>query len=223
MFAHGVGEQKRNYADDARRHLTEGLKERRATLYSASVHWAPLADKLQRAFLTDVERLGSRGNMTQRLTIGTLADALAYQSNEDLKEQIFARIDEQYLRLRSDDVHLIGHSLGGLILTDWLKSRPRARVKSLQTLGCNIGLFSLGKRFVCPTQLRARGQWNNWFYPSDLLGFPLAIAPELAHVVDHALPSAGFFRASTFVPGLRHLDYWTDKQLWRRTLPGLVA
>ena len=86
---------------------------------------------------------------------------------------------------------IFAHSLGGLIATDWLRQRPDLTQMRLVTLGCNIGLFNLGCNFVRVPSLEAPGRWLNFFSPRDFLGFPLAVDPALAHVVDHKVGVGG--------------------------------
>jgi pimeloyl-ACP methyl ester carboxylesterase len=222
IFVHGVGEQTHDFASAARKQLSGALAVKGVKLRAASVHWAPLADQLEHNFLRNAQLRGSTGNLTQRLVVGTLADAIAYQASERLREQIAYLIDYEYTRLRVPEVHVFAHSLGGLISLDWLRTRNNVRPAHLWTLGCNVGLFNLGRQFDCPLSVAGAGRWSNLFYPSDLLGFPLQAQPGFGHVQDVAIRSAGFWRMSTIVPGLRHLDYWSDSRLWGDTLPGLM-
>lgn len=222
LFVHGVGEQGSDFAADAIKNLRGALATKGVKLHAGVVHWAPLADGLERAFLSTAEARGSSGNLTQRLVVGTLADALVYQANARLREQIGYLLDYEYTRLRAGSVHIVAHSLGGLIALDWLRSRKNVRPLRLWTIGSNVGLFNLGQRFDCPASVVNDGTWVNMFYPSDFLGYPLNAQPEFRHVRDVKLPRAGFFRMSTLVPGLRHTDYWTDAKLWRKTVPGLL-
>lgn len=216
LFVHGVGEQEADFAEDSRQHLRKALAERGQQLYASTVHWAPIADKLQHAFLRRVEKRGSKGNMLQKLFVGTLADALVYQSTPSLVAEIHALMDAQYVRLRGPNIHIFAHSLGGLVVTDWLRSRRLADVTKLHTFGCNIGLFNLGKAFDCPWQLQRKGKWVNYFDSADMLGFALGEAHELSHVKDVEVSVGGWFTGWT---GLAHIGYFGDRSLWRKTIP----
>lgn len=218
-FIHGVGQQGDDFADDARRWLRESLEEKRHTLFSTHVHWAPLADRHQERFLAAAEAKGSKGNPTQRLVVGTLADALMYTTNPRLRDQIYLSLDNQLFLLGGRGT-IFAHSLGGLIVTDYLRTRPHVKNVRLVTMGCNIGLFNLGKKFEPVPQLEAPGSWINVFSPRDMLGFPLGIDPNLAHVRDVKVSVGGWFKGWT---GLAHVRYWSDADLWKKTLPSLLG
>lgn len=218
-FIHGVGQQGNDFADDARRWLRASLKEKGRPLFSTHVHWAPLADYHQQRFLAAAEERGSKGNPTQRLVVGTLADALMYTTNPKLREQIFLSLDNQMFLLGNKGI-IFAHSLGGLIATDYLRARPEIKDVRLVTMGCNIGLFTLGRKFEPVPQLEAPGAWINVFSPRDMLGFALGIDPNLRHVKDVKISVGGWFKGWT---GLAHLRYWTDENLWKNTLPDLLG
>lgn len=218
LFLHGVGEQGPDFADAAVRRLRGACADRGTSLYPLNVHWAPLADRTQRRYLQAVEKHGSRANMTQRLVVGTLSDALMYTTSPSLRKQIFDLIDEKVWLLGGRDFTVLAHSLGGLIITDYLRERPSVTGVHLVTFGCNIGLFTLGSRFKPVPQL-GRGDWDNLYSDRDMLGFPLAVDPSLEHVYDHEVSVGGWFRGWT---GLAHLQYWPDAKLWKTTIPSLI-
>ena len=220
LFIHGVGQQEADFADEARHNLKEACLKADRILLSAAVHWAPLADRVQRSFLESVEKHGSKGNMTQKLVVGTLADALMYQSNPQLRKQIFSLVDAQLARLRGPEVTVFAHSLGGLIFTDYLRRRdPKQRIR-LVTFGCNIGLFNLGRPFVPVPQVARAGGWLNCFSQRDMLGFPVNLGdPALKHVRDVEVSVGGWFKGWT---GLAHIRYWADSKFFGRTLPELL-
>jgi pimeloyl-ACP methyl ester carboxylesterase len=220
LFIHGVGQQSADFAAEARVRLRAACVDRDRPFYSRSVHWAPYADRVQGAYLKAVEAAGSHGNPTQRLVIGTLADALMYQGSRQLRNQIYGAIDRQLVALRGQHVHVFAHSLGGLIFTDYLRHRQVKNV-TLITFGCNIGLFNLGRPFVPVGALARKGAWLNVYSRRDMLGFPVNLGdPALAHVQDVQVGVGGVFKGWT---GLAHVRYWDDRALWSTTLPKLLA
>ncbi len=78
LFVHGVGEQPPDFAADAKRWLRGAALERGHQLFASSVHWAPLADRPEAAFLRAAERSGSRGNALQRLSDMGLTPKLSH-------------------------------------------------------------------------------------------------------------------------------------------------
>ena len=214
LFLHGVGEQDNTFADEARRRLRQACLDRHTSLYPLNVHWAPLADRPQHRFLDAVKARGSNANMTQRLVVGTLSDALMYCTNAEFRKQIFALMDQQVWLLGGKDFTIFAHSLGGLIATDYLRARPHITGVRMVTMGCNLGLFTLGQSFK-PVQGVCR--WVNYFSARDFLGFPLGGDPQLAGLVeDYEIGVGGWFTGWT---GLAHVRYWGDDRLWSRTIP----
>jgi pimeloyl-ACP methyl ester carboxylesterase len=218
LFIHGVGEQENDFSDEARRRLRQACHDRGTSLYPLNVHWAPLADRPQQRFLKSVKALGSNDNMTQRLVIGTLSDALMYCTNAEFRKQIFALMDQQVWMLGGKDFTIFAHSLGGLIATDYLRARPHITGVRMVTMGCNLGLFTLGQSFK-PVQALCASEWHNLYSGRDMLGFPLSVDPGLTHVQDLEVSVGGWFKGWT---GLAHIRYWDDAKLWEKTIPRLL-
>lgn len=216
LFIHGVGEQTSNFADEAIKTLSAACSRRGVVLYARSAHWAPLMDLNSTRFLKAAKARGSSANATQRLVANTLSDALSYRADRPVGEQILHLVDYEVSQLRADDFVIFAHSLGGLIACDWLRTRTSARLGKLVTFGCNIPLFTLGTAFEVPPAVEKYGKWLNYFYDSDMLGYPLDGVPELQHVIDMKLDDAGGLRWSEIVPGLAHIDYLGDRAFWKR-------
>jgi pimeloyl-ACP methyl ester carboxylesterase len=165
-----------------------------------------------KAFLERAMLLGSRGNASTRLVVNALSDALAYRAERPVGKNIFALMDYQVSQLRGQPVHFLGHSLGALINADYLRTRPDIRIGSMQTFGTNIPLFTLGDKFDVPARLKVgKVPWYNWLYASDCMGYPLCTLSELEHVKDIILDEAAGWRWSYLIPGLSHVDYFSDK------------
>lgn len=209
LFVHGVGQQGPHFADDARRNLRTALNARGIATWFETVHWAPLMDRLEAQFMADVVSRGSAGNASQKLTIGTAADALAYVSNAELRENIFSLVDAAAARFQGRHYCIFAHSLGALIATDHM--RARARPAQLVTIGCNIGLFTLGRGFEHVPGLTS---WLNLFDDDDALGWPVAGDPALSFVRD--------VQVNVGVTGLAHTHYWDHDRLWSETIPKLL-
>lgn len=211
IFVHGIGEQKSGYSAFAQKRLRIALRERGMSLYAEEVLWAPILDQLQAEMMADVKARGSRLNMVQRFSLGTLGDATSYESR---LPEIFDLMDRAFLRLRSDSVHVFSHSLGVVIALAWLNSRDRVRA-TMSSMGVNAAMFTPEQR-VCPPTLRAAGRWRSFFYPTDGIGFPIGGWMPQAEDIQLSKP---FWSASTIVPALAHTDYFKDRQLWSQTIP----
>ncbi len=215
LAVHGIGQQPRTFADDALRQFGAACAERGTYVYSRAVHWAPIMDRLEGRFLARAAREGSRGNPFQRLAVGTLSDALLYQSNAEVRQQLFDLLDEEVMKLRADAFTIFAHSLGGLIVTDYLRQRPVLDNVRLVTLGCNLGLFTLGQEFVPVPQLARPERWFNVFSRNDALGFSL----DIPHVINRSYLVGPWFLRRT---GLAHIGYFGDNSLWEDFLPNLL-
>jgi pimeloyl-ACP methyl ester carboxylesterase len=222
LALHGIGEQTPHFADFALRTLGRTLAARGETLHARPVCYAPLLDRTSKAFERSVEAHGSRGNITQRLSINTLSDALSYRADREVGQRIFQMLDQEVAQLRGDPVTLVCHSLGCLVALDYLNARPALKVHRLITTGCNVGLFTLGQRVMVPWQVARRGSFFNLYYDADALGFPVAgVTPGLEHVIDVKVPRK-VWSWSLFVGGLAHNDYWQHGRLWSSTVPGCL-
>jgi hypothetical protein len=221
LFVHGIGTQNSHFADFAQKTLSAALSEHGGALYGRSVHYAPLFAMAADKFLREVERAGTDVHATHKLTVNTLADAIQYAMNPTIRTKIQGVLDYEFLSLRApDEVTIFAHSLGCLAVVDWLRTRTGIKKVRFVTMGCNIGLFSLGMPWVSPPQVGAKGRWTNLWDEDDMLGFPVALEdhPEFAHVEDIEV-SVGRVLGGT---GLAHIMYLEDKHLWSRTIPDLL-
>jgi pimeloyl-ACP methyl ester carboxylesterase len=209
LFIHGVGSQSPTFADEARRNLRAALKARGIAVHFESVHWAPLFDRLEREFLREAGKHGSAINAAQKIAVGTGADALAYAYNLEHRENIFAMVDDAAARFKGHPYAVFGHSLGALIATDHMRSR--ARPARLVTMGCNIGLFTLGRAFE---PIAGLTDWLNLFDDDDALGFSMGVDKTLSFVRD--------VEVDVGITGLSHTKYWDDHTLWSETIPQLL-
>jgi Serine hydrolase len=223
IFVHGIGTQASDFADLAKLELDRGLRPLGSRLYARSAHYAPLLDAAGEVYLREVKAAGSRGNLTQQLSILTLADALQYGRNSPVRDQVHYLLDYEVVRLRAPEtLTIFAHSLGCLVVLDWLRSRTAVRNVKLVTMGCNLGLFELGKTVDVPVQVEQPGDWLNLFDPSDGLGFALNTPshPEFCHVKDVKVQVGGLVTGNT---GLAHMQYLSDRKLWRREIPELLS
>lgn len=162
-------------------------------------------------------------------------------SSSDVYQQIHAVIHGHLVELRhiagDKDVPLIvmGHSLGSYIMSNYIWDQnqntqaaisgttPFERMETLAgfiTFGSNIALFSLalptyeGIRFPPDTlaePLRSAAQWNNYYDPEDVLGYPIKpLCPDYQNnpqIEDHLIEVGNIFTSWNL---LSHEGYWTD-------------
>lgn len=219
LFVHGVGQQEKTFADDTVRLYRLACQDRGHALHAVKTWWAPFADKIEQRFMDQVEGRGAAMGMLQELTAGTLGDADLYRTHPGVRKLCFDLLDMNVARFSGQPYTAFCHSLGCLIFTDWLRQRPEAPPVTLVTMGCNIGLFYMGRPFECPKQLKRQNSWVNLFQRRDMLGFPIAGTPGLEHVHDIKVQLGGLLAWT----GLSHIEYWGDKRLWSKTIPKLLA
>jgi hypothetical protein len=221
LYIHGIGDPEKGYSKQAERIMSASLSKRGWAMYAREVLYGPLFDMAADKFLADTEAHGSKGNMSQKLSIKTLADALQFQSNSKLREQICHVVDYEFLKLRApDEVVIIAHSLGNMVALEWLRTRQAVKKATLVSLACNVGIFTMGQSLDVPSQLRRPGSWINVFSDSDALGWPMRVIPEARdYVIDVRTEVDGFLSWT----GLAHVGYWESKALHRDTLPNLLC
>lgn len=215
IFVHGVGKQKSDFAHDARRYLRSALKSRGIEMYARSVHWAPILDDGEKKMLESVGKLGSSNRMSQRLVVETLADALCYQHKQETIQYLVDYELSQFNN-QADEVVVFAHSLGVLLMSDYLRNRPKVKIQKFVSFGTNLQLFNIGREsaFVCPEQLKGVGRWTNYWDEDDMLGWP--VSGWLPHVKDTEVSVGPWWSGWT---GLSHIGYFEDKDLWSKKIP----
>jgi serine hydrolase len=220
LFTHGIGTQNAGWSKYAQRKLAAACDQRNSILYAKEVYYAPLFSMQATEFLNATKEHGSKGSMSQRLSIETLADALQWATNPQLRERICHLVDYEYLQLRApSEVVLFAHSLGCLVMLEWLRTRQAVKNVTLVTMGFNGGIFNLGGPMQVPAQVSKPGKWLNLFDKHDALGWPAHATPGLEHVVDCEVQVGGIMGAT----GLAHTCYLEDSDLWSQVVPTLLG
>lgn len=214
---HGIGKNTPpTFADKAMGRLTKGLAAYGVTSSWASVPWGTVLDGPERQLLEDSKRLGSEGRLIQRISIGTLADALKWSH---YAKAIYELVDSAVARTGSSGrLVFVGHSLGCWLTLNYLEARPDlqdAQVHAVFT-GCNVPLF-IGPDYVPPAGLDRAGRLVCAFDPDDGIGWPCRTWAPAA--TDIKVEVGSWFTGWT---GISHTAYWNDKELWAKTLPPVV-
>lgn len=237
LFIHGIGTQSLDFAHDAQKWLTSALAIQGVELTSESAWWAPEMDRMENRLLKACKAMGADDSPMRRLAVSVLDDALAYRKERPVFERIHDVVNMALGRLYgpwigtvhpSTPLFVFAHSMGGLIFTDYLTrtassgdERAPSALRRFVTFGCNIPLFALGSKFVVPAPLTQRGRWLNYWDADDFLGYPLGIMPELMGLVrDERVNVGGLL---TWWNGFSHLEYWSDRSFWQKTIAPAVA
>jgi pimeloyl-ACP methyl ester carboxylesterase len=99
-------------------------------------------------------------------TQGFSANTLTYRTRLDTLEQHLGHLAARIAALDAPRVHLVGHSLGGLVALRYLQRRPDARVRRAVLLGAPV------------TGCRAASALARWSGGQALLGRSLALWRE---------------------------------------------
>ncbi len=221
LWIHGIGSAERGYSYWAQRKFAAACDKRNAISYAKEVHYAPLFAMQADKFLAATQEHGYKATASQRLSINTLADALQWQSDAKLRERVCNVVDYEYLQLRAPgEVVLFAHSLGCLVMLEWLRTRQGVKKVTLITMGFNGGIFNLGGPMAVPAQVSQPGSWLNLYDPHDALGWPAHATAGLEHVIDCKVEVGGFITGNT---GLAHVMYWETAHLWQDTIPYLLG
>lgn len=106
-----------------------------------------------------VERLlrsRSFARVAQRGFVGNLKQVTAFLATPDVKERVLQRVAEE---LTPDTRVLIGHSLGSVVVYEYLARYRPPQVELLVTLGSPLGIPNLVFERLTPTPTRGAGAW----------------------------------------------------------------
>lgn len=162
----------------------------------------------------------------------------AHQSGNNTKymlvqKEIRAVLRQAYVELDRDasrPVVIVAQSLGCQVISNYLwdagtgkyifqqmagigaDEQEFLRLRSLRHLvstGCNIPLFISGlDQRVCFDRPNSQFEWDNYYDPDDVLGWPLnQLGPSYHFVRDHDINAGG---PLTFWNPLSHSGYWSD-------------
>ena len=165
----------------------------------------------------------------------------AHQSGSDTKYMLVQKEIRANLRLAYEElgrdaskpVVIIAQSLGCQVISNYLwdagtgnyifqhmagigaDEQAFLRLRSLRhlvTTGCNIPLFISGlEPRVCFDRPNNQFEWDNYYDPDDVLGWPLnQLGPSYHFVRDHDINAGGLL---TFWNPLSHTGYWSDDDL----------
>jgi uncharacterized Zn ribbon protein len=219
LFIHGIGSQKSGYSDDARKNLQIACANRGTLLYTKEVVYSQIFDVESVKYFKSITDKGSSGNMAQKISIYTMADALQWVQNATARKKVLEKIDEAYMNLRAPgEVVIFAHSLGVMAALEWLRTRTAVKNVRLVSFGSNVNLFHLGLRFTCPVQVAIPGRWLNFWDRDDGIGFMLNTRPEMTHVRDMEV-SVGRVLGAT---GLAHTSFFNDTNFWSTVIPSAL-
>jgi hypothetical protein len=97
-----------------------------------------------------------------------LDDVESYFGNDRLRSLALDRVEEA-IQATGDDVILLGHSLGSVVVYDLLRERAGLPVRALITLGSPLGLPTVRRRLTLCRFPNAVERWVNVFDPRDFV------------------------------------------------------
>lgn len=231
IIVHGTNKQDPEFADKFQDSVKDYLNRKIGSTYNAnpvifkSVWWYPQTGK-DVAQLCNI--LGDNREYssieTRKKLVNFVGAALAYQSNSVAHDLILADVENAITQVKAQypgrDLELtyIGHSLGSIIITDYIwDNRNKIDVTqptNIFTLGSPLALWLLKWGSVTnanPVKPDAtNGTWINIIGENDLVAYPLkGINGNFGATVDkdYVAEIGNFFtRQTTF----SHSYYWTD-------------
>jgi hypothetical protein len=94
--------------------------------------------------------------VAQRAFIGNLKQVTAFLATPDVKERVLQRVAEE---MTPDTRVIIGHSLGSIVVYEYLARDRPPQVELLVTLGSPLGIPNLVFERLTPTPTRGAGAW----------------------------------------------------------------
>jgi len=79
---------------------------------------------------------------------GFSAEAIAYRSMRDTLDANVQRLAKRVAELAAPRVHLVGHSLGGVVVLRYLQRKPDARIGRVVLLGAPVGGCRAAEQFA---------------------------------------------------------------------------
>ncbi|MEU0401485.1 hypothetical protein ABZ318_14810 [Streptomyces sp. NPDC006197] len=95
-------------------------------------------------------------NVAQRLLIGNVKQVSRFLTEEDLKETVLKRLDQQ---VGEDTRALIGHSLGSVVAYEYLCKYQPTQVRTFVTVGSPLGIPNLIFDRLTPRPASGVGTW----------------------------------------------------------------
>lgn len=248
LFIHGMGSAPDDFAHDTIQELREKISGRglnREEVAWQSVHWAPLLSARESQLWVD---LSAEHDLNwaklRKFFLNAFGSSTAYRARKEGGDDFYHRVQatvhqslqELRLKLGGDDKPLvvIAHSLGSLIISDYIWDRQKGReaerfggsrfermetLSGLVTLGSNIPLFTVTCDNIVsiqfpppqlPERLKKKAKWLNLYDSDDVLGWPLKpLSPSYAQVVTEDMEVNVGNILTSWNPA-NHAGYWTD-------------
>lgn len=199
-------------------------------------------------FMTVFKHIGGYKPKLEKALTGYLGDVQLVTEFREIRDLILSRFEEAMEALCSDgscpEIYIIAHSEGTVIsFLGLLRALQRSaaaqkkeniwidRVRGFVTLGSPIdkhlalwpelwGDFDFRSK-PCSTP---RIHWVNYYDFGDPVGFKLDTARTwLQDVGCRCFVSSDVGFSRSWLPGKAHVDYWTDRELFRHIIDNVVA
>ena len=179
LVIHGMGAQKRNFADEMIEELNDriyDLDKDPKRIEWKSIYWANILEGRQQQYLKKAKKENDLDYIPLReFMISAFGDASAYQKVKSTENTTYEMIHnrvrrdikdlyEERLKSESKPLLIIAHSLGGHIMSNYIWDMQHSKDPNLSsfehmenlagiiTFGCNIPLFSFAYEKVEPIE-----------------------------------------------------------------------
>lgn len=265
LLIHGMGEHPDDFGHDTIQLLRNRLSGKglnRDDLAWESVYWEPVLSDRERQLWVD---LSAKNDLNwvkmRRFLVNAFGSSSAYQLTQGQSGETYQKIHDlvhQSLlalrsRLRDEDkpVVVVAHSLGSLIMSNYIWDRQQGRdrerygatafermetLAGFVTFGSTIPLFTLGHREIVsiefppaalPERLKSAARWINLYDPGDVLGWPLKpLSRSYGQAVSEDLEINVENILTSWNPASHAAAYWSDQSFIKpvaNLLAGLLA
>ena len=248
LFVHGMGAVADDFAHDAIQQLRERISGRglnREDIAWQSVYWAPVLSFQETQRWIDLSADNDLNwSKLRKFFINAFGHVSAYRSAPERPDSVYQRIHatvhdslrELQVKLGGTDkpVVVVAHSLGSVIMSDYIWDRQKGRdaarfgasaferletMAGLVTLGTNIPLFTLECNPVVsiqfpppelPERFRKAAKWLNLYDSDDVLGWPLKPLSSSYGDAVHSDMEVNVGNILTSWNPANHAAYWTD-------------
>jgi hypothetical protein len=165
-YLHGIG--KNNKTDKICNDLN---KQFNGKIKFTPIPWFSIFDNVQIEFLKTYKEYDFKifNGSIKKFVIYFGGDIIVY---ENLKKEIFKLINKTIDKTK--EINFLTHSLGGVIISDFLYNNPDIKVKNLITTGNPLALYSLRYGINNFTKtINNTEKWVNVWNKYDSLSFPL--------------------------------------------------
>lgn len=161
IYIHGIG--KSNDTIDVCDKL-----QKKTGIETIPFSWSDLFDTYEKEF---VHVYSDNMCRIREWSVYYVGDIIIY---EKMKSLLFNKLTDLFSELTDRNINIVTHSLGGVIISDFLYDNPNINITNMFTIGCPLALYSLRygtNNFNKP--INNVSNWINIWNEYDAISYPL--------------------------------------------------